>query len=253
MDNMPDVWHCPAGYHIHFNLIFMKFYQCAGQGKTTVSGAERRDGMLNYIWVGMIAVSFLCSAVTGRMEELCAAVSEGADKAVRLVLSMAGVMCLWSGMMKAAENSGLTRLLSKMLSPILCALMPDYPKDSRAMQAVCANVTANILGLGNAATPLGILAMKEMQKTNTLKTAPNNSMIAFVVMNTASVQLIPATVAALRKACGSASPYGILTYTWAASLTALAAGLLLVKLFSRSKKEGRLRMNSVLTPFRPSF
>lgn len=189
--------------------------------------------MLNYIWAGMIIVSFICALITGRMEELSRAAISGADKAVSLIISMAGVMCLWTGIMKIADRGGLTAIIAKILSPVLSRLMPDYKKDSAAMRAVSANITANILGLGNAATPFGLIAMKEMQKENRLKTKPNNSMVMFVVMNTASIQLIPTTIAALRQAAGSNQPYDILPYIWIVSFLSLAVGIILAKVFSR--------------------
>lgn len=193
--------------------------------------------MLNYIWFGMIALSFVCALATGRMEQLSTAVTEGADKGVQLIISMAGVMCLWSGIMKIAQRGGLTKIIASFLSPVLSRLMPDYPEKGAAIQAVSMNITANILGLGNAATPFGIAAMKEMQKTNNMKTKPNNSMIMFVVINTASVQLIPTTAAALRKAAGSAEPYSILPYVWITSVLALAAGLISAKIFSAADRQ----------------
>lgn len=189
--------------------------------------------MLNYIWAGMIILSFVCALSTGRMEELSSAVIQGADKAVNLIISMAGVMCLWTGIMKIADKGGLTSIIAKILSPILTKLMPDYEKDSSAMRAVSANITANILGLGNAATPFGLIAMKEMQKTNRLKTQPNNSMVMFVVMNTASIQLIPTTIAALRQAAGSQQPYDILPYIWIVSFLSLMVGVILAKVLAR--------------------
>lgn len=189
--------------------------------------------MLNYIWAGMIVVSFICALITGRMEELSKAAISGADKAVSLIISMAGVMCLWTGIMKIADRGGLTAIIAKILSPVLSRLMPDYEKDSPAIRAVSANITANILGLGNAATPFGLIAMKEMQKENRLKTQPNNSMVMFVVMNTASIQLIPTTIAALRQASGSSQPYDILPYIWIVSFLSLVVGIILAKVFSR--------------------
>ena len=188
--------------------------------------------MLNYLWAGMIIVSFICALSTGRMEELSKAAINGADKAVSLIISMAGVMCLWTGIMKIADRGGLTAIIAKILSPVLARLMPDYEKDSAAMRAVSANITANILGLGNAATPFGLIAMKEMQKGNRLKTQPNNSMVMFVVMNTASIQLIPTTIAALRQSAGSSQPYDILPYIWIVSFLSLAVGIILAKVFS---------------------
>lgn len=188
--------------------------------------------MLNIIWLCMVILSVICSIVTGRTGELSNSVGNGADKAIQLIISMAGVMCLWSGIMKIAERSGLTGLIAKLLSPVLGRLMPEYKNNSAAMNAVSANVTANILGLGNAATPLGIIAMKEMQKSNTLRSEPNDSMIMFVLINTASIQIIPATTAALRQAAGSAQPYSILPYVWIASGIALCVGMISAKIFS---------------------
>lgn len=186
--------------------------------------------MLSYIWLGMIICSVICAVFTGNMEALSKAALDGADKAVNLLISMAGVMCLWTGIMKIADKGGLTSVIAKMLSPLLSKLMPDYEKDSPAMRAVSANITANILGLGNAATPFGLAAMKEMQKTNSLKTAPNNSMVMFVVLNTASVQLIPTTIAALRQAAGSVQPYSVLPYIWVTSVLTLVSGILFAKI-----------------------
>lgn len=196
--------------------------------------------MLSIIWFAMIILSVVCSIITGRMESITAAVTDGTDKAIQLIISMAGVMSLWSGIMKIAEKSGVTEGISKLLSPLLKRLMPEYEPESPAMQAVSANITANILGLGNAATPLGIKAMKEMQRTNNLIDTPNRSMIMFVVMNTASIQLIPATIAALRKAVGSAEPYSILPYIWLTSFGALIIGIIAVQIFGavRGAKNG---------------
>ena len=162
--------------------------------------------MLNGLWFGMIVISFICALATGQIQALSLAAANGADKAIRLLISMAGVMCLWSGMMKIAERSGLTQVIARVLSPVLCRLMPDYAKDSPAMWAVCANVTANIL--------------------------PNHSMILFVILNTASIQLIPTTMAALRQAAGSTEPYAILPHIWLSSAGALLVGLTAARLFS---------------------
>lgn len=199
--------------------------------------------MLNIIWLCMVILSVICSIVTGRTGELSNSVGNGADKAIQLIISMAGVMCLWSGIMKIAERSGLTGLIAKLLSPVLGRLMPEYKNNSAAMNAVSANVTANILGLGNAATPLGIIAMKEMQKSNTLRSEPNDSMIMFVLINTASIQIIPSTTAALRQAAGSAQPYSILPYVWIASGIALCVGMISAKIFSAAGKIKKQAIN----------
>ena len=189
--------------------------------------------MLGYIWLFMILASVICSILNGRMDVLAEAVTGGADKAVQLLISMAGVMCLWTGIMRIAEKSGITRGIAVLLSPVLKRLMPDYAPNSEAMQAVSANITANILGLGNAATPLGIRAMKAMQDDNRLGDRPNRSMIMFVVINTASVQIIPTTAAALRQAAGSTDPYSILPYVWITSISALIIGIVAAKFFEK--------------------
>ncbi len=187
--------------------------------------------MISYIWFLMVIISFICALFTGKMESLSKSILDGADSAVRLIISMAGVMCLWTGIMKIADRSGMTEKISKAMSPLLSKIMPEYSPDSPAMKAVSANITANILGLGNAATPFGIAAMREMQKTNKLRSLPNNSMIMFVVINTASLQIIPTTVAALRQAAGSAEPYSILLHIWFTSLFTLVFGIVTAKIF----------------------
>lgn len=187
-------------------------------------------------------LSFCCALCCGKMEELSLAAASGADKAIRLLASMAGTMCLWSGIMKIAEKSRLTDAIARILSPVLNRLLPEHKCNSKVMGAVSANITANILGLGNAATPLGIIAMKEMQKNNPLKTEPDNSMVMFVVLNTASIQIIPSSIAALRQAAGSRQPYDILFCVWAASAAALLIGIIAAKLLSianRSELRGR--------------
>ncbi|MBQ1659986.1 MAG: spore maturation protein A [Clostridia bacterium] len=188
--------------------------------------------MLNYIWFGMLVMSVLCSLFTGRTAELSRAVTDGADKAVRLVISMAGVMCLWTGILKIAEKSGVTGKISALLAPVIKLVMPECRNNKKAMEAVSANITANIFGLGNAATPLGLKAMKELQKTNRLINSPDNSMVMFVVINTASLQLIPSTIAAMRQAAGSEQPFAILPYIWITSILTLITGIMLAKIFS---------------------
>ena len=189
-------------------------------------------GLLNYIWFGMLVMSVLCSLFTGRTAELSRAVTDGADKAVRLVISMAGVMCLWTGILKIAEKSGVTGKISALLALVIKLVMPECRNNKKAMEAVSANITANIFGLGNAATPLGLKAMKELQKTNRLINSPDNSMVMFVVINTASLQLIPSTIAAMRQAAGSEQPFAILPYIWITSILTLITGIMLAKIFS---------------------
>lgn len=185
--------------------------------------------LLNYIWTGIILFSIVCAAATGRMGPLSAAVLNGAQSAVTLVFSMTGMMCAWTGLMKIADRGGLTGLLSRALSPLMRRLFPDCKPEGPAVKAMCMNITANLLGLGNAATPLGIAAMQELKKENPTQTA-DNSMVTFVVLNTASIQLIPTFLGTLRAQYGSAAPFDILPAVWVTSVCSVAVGLLSAKL-----------------------
>ncbi len=186
--------------------------------------------LLNYLWTGMILTSIACAAATGRMPQLSSAVLSGSENAVKLVFSMAGMMSVWTGLMKVADQSGITRLLSKALSPLMGRLFPDCEKGGAAVRAMCMNIAANLLGLGNAATPLGIAAMKELKKKNPTKTA-DNSMVTFVVLNSASIQLIPTYRATRRAESGAAAPFDILPAVWITSLAGLLCGLAAAKLW----------------------
>lgn len=185
--------------------------------------------LLNCIWAGMILLSVVCAVLTGRTEQLSAAVLEGASSAVTLVLSMTGMMCAWTGLMKIADEGGLTLLLSRALGPLMGRLFPGCKRGGSAVKAMCMNITANFLGLGNAATPLGIAAMKELKKSNPTRTA-DNSMVTFVVLNASSIQLIPTFAGMLRAQAGSAAPFDILPAVWVTSVCAAAAALAAAKL-----------------------
>ena len=188
--------------------------------------------MLNGIWVGMIAISIFCAALTGRMDALSQAVFNGAGEAVQLILSIAGAMAAWTGILKIAEAGGFSKLLERLLKPAARRLLPEYKNDPEVIQAACMNLTANLLGLGNAATPMGIAAMKAMEKhsSSRLTQGATDSMIRFVVLNTASIQIVPTMLASLRAAAGSASPLEILPAIWLTSLAALSTGLITAKL-----------------------
>ena len=160
----------------------------------------------------------------------------GAEKAVKLLITLFGVMVFWSGIMKVAEKSGLTRLLVKLLSPMLKKLFPDLDKESVAFQSICMNISANLMGVGNAATPFGLKAMKEMQRKNLRKDTATDSMVVFVVMNTASMQLIPATLGYLRQSYGSTAPFSIIPCVIFSSAVALAVALVLATTFNRVSK-----------------
>ena len=184
-----------------------------------------------WIWTGMVAASVLYGAAAGTIGEVGSAAMEGAGAAVELCLGMAGVMCLWSGIMSIMKASGLMDGLSRLFRPILCRLLPKASKDPDTMAALSGNVSANLLGLGNAATPLGVQAARRMAQG--CGGAASDELCALVVLNTASIQLLPTTVAGIRAALGARSAFDILPAVWIASAMSVAAGLLAAKIFSR--------------------
>ena len=186
---------------------------------------------MSVIWVVMIGASVLCGLLTGRGEAVAVAALEGASAGVELCISMAGVLCLWMGVMEVMRRSGLSEGLSRVLRPALRRLYPDFAENKRVMDTVSANVSANLLGLGNAATPLGLEAARLMAEKS--PGIASDSLCMLVVCNTASIQLIPTTVASIRAAAGCATPFDILPAVWLTSLIALVVGLSAAKLFSR--------------------
>lgn len=184
-----------------------------------------------WIWTGMAVLSILCGLATGRGELVAAAAVEGAQAAVELCVSIAGMLCLWTGVMEVMRRSGLAEGLSRLLRPVLSLLFPQVSGDREVMDSISANVSANLLGLGNAATPLGIEAVRRMER-KTPGTA-SDAMCMLVVCNTASIQLIPTTVASVRAAAGSSSPFDILPAVWLASALSVGVGIAACKLFAR--------------------
>ncbi len=193
--------------------------------------------MLNYIWGGMILISFVVSIFTGQIDETAKAAMDGAGKAIETCIGLLGVMCLWTGIAKIAENSGLTRVFAKLLRPVTKIIFPKLKPGSAALDAIVMNMVANLLGMGNAATPLGIKAMKELDKINRFRSEASDEMCMFVVINTASLQLIPATVIALRQTFGSANPSEIVVLTWICSVCAIAVGVTAAKIFQRGSRK----------------
>ena len=186
---------------------------------------------MSVIWTVMVGVSILCGLLTGRGEEVAAAALEGASAGVELCISMAGVLCLWMGVMEIMRRTGLANRLARLLMPILRRLYPDFAKDRAVMDAVSANVSANLLGLGNAATPLGLEAARLMSaKTPGIA---SDALCTLVVCNTASLELIPTTVASIRSAAGCETPFDILPAVWLSSLCSVTAGILAAKLLSK--------------------
>lgn len=188
------------------------------------------------IWTGMVVVSVVCGLLTGNGSAVAAAALDGAASAVELCLSMAGVLCLWMGVMEVMKRAGLAQGLSRLLRPVLRLLYPEFARDRAVMDSIAANVSANLLGLGNAATPMGIQAARLMSKKS--PGVASDSLCMLVVCNTASIQLIPTTVAGVRLAAGCAAPFDILPAVWLASALSVCAGILAVKLLSRLWGDG---------------
>jgi len=184
-----------------------------------------------WVWSGMVVLSLLFGIATGRLDQVANAALEGANSAIELSLSMAGIMCLWSGVMEVLNVCGLSGGLARLFRPLLRRLMPGAAKDEETLAAVSANVSANLLGLGNAATPLGIRAARRMARG--CGGVASDELCRLVVLNTASIQLLPATVASVRAAAGCATPFDILPAVWLASVLSVAAGLTASWLFSR--------------------
>ena len=183
------------------------------------------------IWTGMVVISILCGLATGNGPAVGAAALEGAGAAVDLCLAMAGVLCLWMGVMEIMKRSGLSAGLSRLLRPLLGRLYPEFARDREVMDCISANVSANLLGLGNAATPLGIQAAQKMSRRR--PGVACDGMCMLVVCNTASIQLIPTTVAGVRLAAGCETPFDILPAVWLASALSVCVGILAAKLLSR--------------------
>ncbi|HAL88947.1 MAG TPA: spore maturation protein A [Clostridiales bacterium] len=176
--------------------------------------------LMGWIWTGMVGISILCAVLNGEGSELAAAVFQGAGSGVTLVISMTGAVCLWSGAAAVMESAGIMGMLSRLFRPLLHRVFPSTRRDTRLAGFLSGNFCANLLGLGNAATPLGIQAARQLAGG---QTAANDELCRLVVLNTASIQLIPANVAALRAALGCQSPFDILPAVWVTSL--LSAGL----------------------------
>ena len=185
---------------------------------------------MTWVWCGMVLLSLVFGAASGRLDAVAAAALEGAQAAIQLSISMVGVLCLWSGVMEVMTVCGLSAGLARAFRPILRRLLPDACRDTETLAAVSANVSANLLGLGNAATPLGIRAACRMARG--CGGVASDELCLLVVLNTASIQLIPATVASVRSAAGCRTPFDILPAVWLASVLSVTAGLLMAQLLA---------------------
>ena len=190
--------------------------------------------MLNYIWLGLVLLAVLLGGFEGKLQEVTGAAFEACKTAVMTIaLPLAGVMALWLGLMKIAEKSGLVNLLARALRPLLRWLFPDVPANHPAMGSMVMNMAANMLGLSNAATPLGLRAMQDLEKLNPRPGTATNAMCTFLAINTSSIQLIPATTVAILAAAGSKNPTVIIGTAFFATCCSTIAGILAVKTFER--------------------
>lgn len=191
--------------------------------------------MLNKIWPFFIIISFAFAIYSGNISNINSAIFSSAEQTVELCLTLLGTLCLWNGIMSIALKTSLIKKLTKFLKPLISFLFPDFKKDKKISEQVSMNIVANILGLGNASTPIGLKAISSMQEKNNDKTTLNNSMAMFILINTASLQIIPTTVIAIRSSLGSNNPSKIILAVWvatiAAFLTAITAGKILSKKF----------------------
>lgn len=186
--------------------------------------------MMTWLWSGMVVLSVLFGLATGQLDAVSEAALSGASSAVELSLTMAGVLCLWSGVMEIMNVCGISGGLARLFRPLLRRLLPQASRDSETLAAVSANVSANLLGLGNAATPLGIQAARRMARG--CDGIASDELCLLVVLNTASIQLLPATIASVRAAAGSQTPFDILPAVWMSSALSVAAGLTAARVFS---------------------
>lgn len=192
--------------------------------------------MINFVWLGLLVIGILVSIFTGNVQAVTDAAIGNAKTAVELSMGLIGVMALWLGIMKIAEESGLVRKLSRALKPVLVKLFPDVPPEHPAMGAIVMNIAANVFGLGDAATPLGLKAMQGLQDLNTTKDTATDSMCMFLAINTSSVTLIPASVIAYRVAAGSTNAVEIIGPAIIATAISTTTAIIVAKLLSKSKK-----------------
>ena len=193
--------------------------------------------MLNFIWPIFIILSFSYAIFSGNLQNLNSSIFESLESAVNLSITMLGTMCLWSGIIHVATNTKIINIIHKLLKPVIKFLFPEIKYNTKAQNEISMNMVANILGLGNAATPLGLKAMETLQEENEHKETLSNSMIMLIVLNTASIQIIPTTIIAIRSSLGSENPTAIIVPVWIATICAGIAGISITKLLIKYSKK----------------
>ena len=192
--------------------------------------------MLNIIWPLFIVISFIYAFFSGNIEQVSNGIFESLTDVVNLSLTFLGTICLWNGIMEIAKKTTLIKKLTSFLKPLIKFLFPELTKNEKAKEEISMNIIANVLGLGNAATPLGLKAMKTMQKENKDKTTLSNSMAMFILINTASIQLIPTNVIAIRNSLNSTAPTQIIFPVWIATIVAAISSIMAAKVFIKMGK-----------------
>jgi spore maturation protein A len=189
--------------------------------------------MLNYIWLGLIIVAIALGGINGKIDDVTKAAIDSATNAVSISIGLIGVMTLWLGIMKIAEDSGLMKLLARIIAPVMRRLFPDVPPEHPAMGSMLMNIAANMLGLSNAATPLGLKAMEDLEKLNKNPGVATNAMCTFLTINTAGLQIIPATMISIMASAGSKEPTAIIGTAIAAGVAAVISGVTAAKILER--------------------
>ena len=191
--------------------------------------------MLNLIWPIFIIISYIYAILSGTIENVNNAVFEYTETAVKLTLTLLGTMCLWNGLMEIASNTRLINRITKILSPLVNFLFPENKNNKKIHEEISMNIVSNMLGLGNAATPLGLKAMQSMQENNQNKDRLTDDMATFIILNTASIQVIPTTVIGIRMSLGSSQPTKIIFAVWFSTICSAIVGLAVTKLCIKLK------------------
>lgn len=189
--------------------------------------------MLNYVWLGLMAIAIVVGAINGKLSEVTEAAFDMAETSVTIALGLIGIMALWLGLMKIAEDSGLVQIIAKLIKPVTKRLFPDVPPEHPAIASIVLNLSANWLGLSNAATPLGLKAMEELQKLNEKKDTASNAMVTFLALNTAAITLIPATIIGVRISLNSQNPQEIIGTTIFAGICATTVAIISAKILEK--------------------
>ena len=223
----------PNGFCRLLSQIYYYFFPKMSRVFLSLIYIHRGDCVLNAIWLTLMLTAIVGAILTGNTAAAAEALLNGGRETITFMLTLGGSMCLWSGLLRVAEKAGITRAFARLIAPLMRRLFPDLPQESAACHAMSMNIAANVLGLGNAATPLGLQAMKHLREAAPHTPRATRNMVVFAVLNTASLQLLPTTVAALRAEAGSAAPFAILPAVWLCSLGSVMAAVTVARVFEK--------------------